>query len=231
MISDKNTQQNISCVIPAYNEDSRVLSVINAVLGHENIDEVIVINDGSSDDTALVLRNVRGIELISYPKNMGKSHAVMMGFKKAKNDLVLMLDADLVGLDEESITALIKPVLENKADISMSLRKNSLPIYKLLGLDFVSGERVFDKNIIGDLDILDHLRGFELESFLNKIIIRKKMRIAVVKWNNVGITRKSDKIGFWRGIVGDFKMTWEIISFLGLIGMVKQIASMISLKI
>lgn len=205
--------------------------MINAVLGHENVDEVIVVNDGSSDDTESVLKEVAGIELISYPHNKSKSHAVMMGFKKAKNNLVLMLDADLIGLDKDSITALIKPVLNGEADMSISLRKNSLPLYKLIGLDFVSGERVFDKNIIGDLNELDKLRGFELESFLNKIIIHKKMRIKVVNWNNVGITRKSGKVGFWRGAIGDFKMTLEIISFLGLIGLIKQIASMIRLKV
>jgi glycosyltransferase involved in cell wall biosynthesis len=229
--SDKNTQSNISCIIPAYNEGRRVLSVINAVLGHENVDEVIVVNDGSSDDTEFVLKEVKGIELISYSQNRGKSHAVMMGFKKAKNNLVIMLDADLVGLDGDSITALIKPVLENKADISISLRKNSLPLYKLLGLDFVSGERVFDKNIIENLDMLDKLRGFELESFLNKIIIHKKMRIKVVKWDKVGITRKSGKVGFLRGAIRDFKMTMEIIYFLGVTGLIRQIVSMISLKV
>lgn len=205
--------------------------MISAVLGHENISEVIVVNDGSTDETESILKGIEGIELISYPQNKGKSHAVMMGFKKAKNNLVLMLDADLIGLDKDSLTALIKPVLENKADISISLRKNSLPFYKLLGLDFVSGERVFRKDIIDDLDELDKLRGFELESFLNKIIIHKKMRIKVVKWDEVGITRKSDKVGFWRGIIGDFKMAMEIIYFLKVTGFIRQIVSMISLKV
>jgi len=199
MISDKNAQPNISCVIPVYNEGRRALDVINAVLGHDNVDEVIVVNDGSTDNSEFALKEIKGIELISYPQNKGKSHAVMLGFKKAKNNMVLMLDADLTGLDKESITALIKPVLENKADISISLRRNSLLFYRLLGLDFVSGERIFKKDIIEDLDELDKLSGFELESFLNKIIIRKKGRIRVVKWNKVRITRKSDKVGFWRG--------------------------------
>ena len=192
---------------------------------------MIVVNDGSTDNSEFALKEIKGIELISYPQNKGKSHAVMLGFKKAKNNMVLMLDADLTGLDKESITALIKPVLENKADISISLRRNSLLFYRLLGLDFVSGERIFKKDIIEDLDELDKLSGFELESFLNKIIIRKKMRIRVVKWNKVGITRKSDKVGFWRGVAGDFKMAMEIICFLKIIGPVKQIASMISLKV
>ena len=227
MISEKK----ISCIIPAYNEGSRVLAVINAVMGHEEVDEIVVINDGSNDNTEAVLKEISGIELISYPKNGGKSHAVMMGLKKAKNNLVMMLDADLIGLNQESLDALMNPVLEGKADISMSLRKNSLPLFKFLGLDFVSGERVFRKDVIENLDHVGKLKGFELESFLNKIIIRKKLRIKVVRWNNVEITRKSGKVGFWRGFVGDFKMVLLIISFLGLFGLVRQIYSMIRLKV
>ncbi len=222
---------NISCIIPAYNEGKRVLAVINAVLRHENIDEVIVVNDGSSDDTEAVLKEVKGIELISYPKNGGKSHAIMMGFKKAKNDLVLMLDADLIGLDKESISALIKPVLNNEADISLSLRSNSLGIYKLLGLDFITGERCFNKNTIGDLNRLDKIPGFGLETFLNKIFIAQKTRIKVVNWKNVRMARKSDKVGTVRGFIGDLKMIYEICTFFGWINFVKIFFQMMSLKL
>ena len=208
MVSDKNTQLNISCIIPAYNEGRRVLNVINAVLGHENIDEVIVVNDGSADDTESILREIKGIELISYPQNRGKSHAVMMGFKKAKNNLVLMLDADLVGLNHDNISAMIEPVSNGEADVTLSLRSNSLEIYKLLGLDFITGERCFNKNIVGDLNQLDRIPGFGLETFLNKNFVAQKARIKVVNWKNVKMARKSDKVGALKGFFGDLKMIY-----------------------
>src|SRR5258708_2170024 len=108
--------KSISCIIPAYNETGRIDKVIQAALNNQYIGQVIVINDGSSDQTESVLKNIQGIELITYEKNRGKSHAVMLGLKAAQNDLVLMLDADLVGLEQKDLDALIEPIISGKAD-------------------------------------------------------------------------------------------------------------------
>jgi glycosyltransferase involved in cell wall biosynthesis len=223
--------KSISCIIPAYNEAERIIPVIMTALKVASIDQVIVVNDGSKDNTESVLKNIPGIELITYSKNRGKSHAVMLGFKAAKNDIVLMLDADLLDLNPENINSLTEPVLLDKADISMSLRGNSLLFYKIMGLDFVSGERCFNKNIIQNLDELDTIPGYGLELFLNQIYIDRKMRLNVATWNNVKITNKSAKIGKSAGLKGEFRMVKELISYLGIIRITKIYFKMLSLKI
>lgn len=225
-------QANISCIIPVYNEAERVGKVLDAVVGHELINEVIVINDGSTDESEAVLQKWTGIKLISYVKNQGKSHAIMVGLKEATNDFVLMIDSDLVGLNKRNIAELVEPVLQNKADVSMSLRKNSLSIYKLFGLDFVSGERCFRKQMIAEsIDKLDHIPGFALETFLNQILVAKKLRLRVVKWNDVTLTNKTGKIGFWKGIKGEIRMVLQIISFLTVPKILKLYVKMFSLKV
>lgn len=225
-------QTNISCIIPVYNEAERVGKVLDAVVGHELINEIVVINDGSTDESEPVLQKWTGIKLISYAKNQGKSHAIMVGLKEATNDFVLMIDSDLVGLDKRNITELVEPVLQNKADVSMSLRKNSLLVYKLFGLDFVSGERCFRKQmIVESIDKLDHIPGFALETLLNQIIVAKKLRLRVVKWNNVTLTNKTGKIGFWKGIKGEIRMVLQIISFLTVPKILKLYVKMLSLKV
>ena len=221
----------ISCIIPVYNEGKRVKKVLDAVIGHELVDEIIVVNDGSTDDSEKVLKEVDGIKLISYKKNRGKTGAVKAGFEESKNDLVMMIDSDLVGLKKIDITALIEPIKEGSVDITMTMRKNSLMIFKLFGLDFISGERVFRKSIIEDFNDLDKLPGFGLESFLNRILIKKKMRLKVVKWKNVVTPRKSVKFGWWKGTKGDIKMIKQIISVLGVSGIYKQYRKMLSLKV
>jgi len=221
----------VSCIVPVYNEGERVLGVLNAIVGHELVDEVIVVNDGSRDNTKEVLDRTSGINFISLPENHGKSFAVMTGLKAARNELVMMIDSDLLGLRKESITALIEPVVQNQADMTMSLRKNSLGIYKLFGCDFFSGERVFYKSILGDLDQIQKLKGFLLESYINKILIEKNLRLKVVKWENVVTPRKSVKMGFWQGSYGDFKMVKLIVSYLGIFGTIKMISGLLRLKV
>ncbi len=223
--------EKISCVVPIFNEGKRVSGVLNALVGHPLIGEVIVVNDGSTDNSEKILGEWRGIKLISYKKNKGKSHAVMTGLKAAKHDLILTIDSDLEGLSREDVMALIEPVASGKADVSMTLRKNSLAIFKYFGLDFVSGERIFDRRTIGNLDELGKLTCFGLESYLNNLMIQNKARLKVVYWKNVITPRKSVKFGFWDGTKRDWKMVGEIVRFLGVRGVYRQFRAMLKLMV
>lgn len=220
----------VSCVIPIYNEAKRITNVLDAIVGHDCVDEIIVVNDGSTDDSEAVLKQKQGIKLISYPINKGKTHALKLGIQTAKNEHVMLIDSDLVGLTKEAITDLVSPVEDKKAKVSISLRKNALLTFKLFGLDFVSGERVFEKQILGNLEELDKLPKFGFEVFLNNIIVKNKMPICIVKWKDVISPRKSVKAGFIKGVIGDAKMAMEIISVLKISGVIKQFFAMRALR-
>jgi len=219
-------KNKLSCIIPAYNEGERISSVIKIVKNHPLVNEVIVVDDGSKDNTKKVARSIRGIKLISYKKNRGKTFALLKGLSSAKNELIMFIDSDLIGLSKKNITNLIVPVTKGEVDISISLRGNSLAIFKMLGLDFVSGERVFNKKILGDINRFKSLTGFGFESFLNKQIINNKLRIKVVNWTNVSHARKAEKIGFIRGQLAEFSMVLQIIRTIGIHGVISQIMKM-----
>jgi glycosyltransferase involved in cell wall biosynthesis len=222
--------QKISCIVPIYNEASRVNSVLDVLTRHSLIEEVIVVNDGSTDNSEELLRQRGDIKLISYQKNRGKTLALKEGFKVAQNDLVILVDSDLVGLDTDAITALIEPVIKNETDITISLRKNALLVDLFFNLDMVSGERVFNKNILGDLNRLDTLPKFGFESYLNQIIIEKNLRLTVVYWPKVASPRKAVKEGLYAGIVGDYKMVKQIIKLLTFRGMIKMFIKLHSMR-
>jgi hypothetical protein len=113
-------------------------------------------------------------------------------------------------LTQENITALIEPVASGKADVSISLRRNSLAFYRLIGIDFVSGERVLPKSLLQDaLPEMERLPCWGGEVFMNRLIIARHLRVAVVRWQNVFNVRKFHKVGFWRGIFEELGMIWD----------------------
>jgi glycosyltransferase involved in cell wall biosynthesis len=224
--------QKVSCVIPAYNEGSRIEKILELVRKHPTINELIVVDDCSEDDTSDIVRKFKDIKLVSHNVNKGKSQAVATGILNAGGDFIVLLDADLIGLTAQNITDLISPVLSGEADISMSLRKNAPPYYRKIGIDIVSGERVFSKIFLeGHLEEIKKLPRFGLESFMNRLIIRNNLRIKVVFWPNVESPWKYKKVGFWRGIWGEIKMNLDILRTISIFEVFYQIAKMSRLKV
>jgi glycosyltransferase involved in cell wall biosynthesis len=223
---------SISCVIPAYNEGSRIASVLAAVVGHPLLDEIIVVDDGSTDETQAAAKQFKNVRLLVQATNIGKSGAICMGICASAGDFLLLLDADLVGLTEDDVTALILPVLRGTADASISLRKDALLPWRVIGLDYLSGERVIRRDLLaGHLDAIGHLPGFGLESYLNRVLIRQKSRVKVIWWEHVGHTYKARKYGIWKGIAGEARMLMNIVETISLSGTAHQIIAMLRQRV
>lgn len=222
--------RGLSCVIPAYNEAPRIAAVLASVVDHPAIDEVIVVDDGSSDGTAEAAAAVPGIRLIRLEQNRGKSWAVSVGIEAAAQELVLLLDSDLLGLGPEALDALIAPVRAGAADVSISLRGNSPWPWRAIGLDYISGERVMPKALIGAAEDLRALPRFGLEMHLNRRWIAAQSRIAVVRWNTVASPWKGAKRGRWAGILADVKMLTDMFRTVPLHRAAAQIQAMRRLR-
>jgi glycosyltransferase involved in cell wall biosynthesis len=221
----------ISCVICAYNEAPRVGAVLAVVSKHPLIDQVIVVDDGSTDGTADVASGFPGVQVIVCPVNRGKSIAMATGVAKARNDLLMLLDADLKGLTADDVSALALPVLEGVAEVTLSLRRNSLAIFRLIGLDFVSGERVLRKKLLADaLAELHCLPRFGVEVFMNHRIIEERLPIVSVRWRRVTQARKTEKFGWWRGQRAELRMALDLLRAVYPIELVSQSWHMLALR-
>lgn len=223
--------KRISCVVCAYNEEHRIRNILEAVDRHPALAEVIVVNDGSTDATETLLARYPAIKVISYSPNRGKTFALSRGIAAASGDYLMLLDADLAGVSARDVDALAAPVLSGQAQVSISLRSNSLAIYRRIGLDFVSGERVIPRDLVAEsIAEMQRLPRWGGEAFMNQLIIDRGLALAVVEWPTVVNVRKYAKLGRWRGMLSELAMTLDALSVLSPWGVVWQNLALLRLK-
>src|SRR6185503_11135984 len=94
----------ISCIVCAYNEADRIRHILDAVYRHPMLYEIIVVNDGSTDDTEAMLADYPEIRVLSYSPNRGKTYAMEQGVAAAGGDYLMFLDADLAGVTPADVS-------------------------------------------------------------------------------------------------------------------------------
>jgi len=164
---------NIVC-IPALNAEKSIGRIVKKCLNH--VDEVIVCDDGSSDNTATIARE-NGAEVISHEKNQGYGAALMTLFDQARKkdtDVMITLDADGQH-DPNDIPLFLKKMKENKSDIvigSRFLNNKKRPSYRNTGIKVITSTL----NLGSGLKITDGQSGFRTYSkiALNQINITEK---------------------------------------------------------
>jgi len=224
-----------SIVLPAYNESERIAATLGKIFAYAERNgwkcEVIVVNDGSQDDTAEIVRQSAAehpnLSLLENPGNRGKGYSVRNGMLHARGDILLFSDADLsspIGEAEKLLTA-----IKSGADVAIGSRwlKTELqiqrqPLYRqlfgrifnlllrmVLGLKFKDTQCGFKAFTRGAAQCLFPLQRIERWAFDPELLyLAKRFRLSVqevpVEWSH----REGTRIHPLRDGI---RMFWEVL--------------------
>ncbi|SHH08532.1 glycosyltransferase family 2 protein [Tepidibacter thalassicus] len=189
----------VSIIIPAYNEEAKIKDTIEGIKDLSCINEIIVVDDGSSDNTFEIASSYEAVKTYKLDKNMGKGYALNYGLKIAmkNSDVIGFLDADL-GKTSREVEKLIYPILNNECDVTIAKfppakKKGGFGFVKKLaksGVKFLTGEeldstlsgqRVFKKEVLKEFNEIPF--GYGVEVGMTIDIINKGYKIKEVLVN------------------------------------------------
>jgi glycosyltransferase involved in cell wall biosynthesis len=159
-----------SIIICTYNEEKTIADVLISICRLNPDSEIIVVDDGSTDNTESILRELSRSNSFRYERfeeNKGKSWAMAHGVEISTNEIILFFDADVSNIKKEHFKTLLNPVIDGYADMVLGQPSETLIDYRINPFKILTGERALLKKDI--LPILDDIREtrFGVETFLN----------------------------------------------------------------
>ena len=190
----------LTVIIPCYNEVKSIEPVLHRVLAVNLADEVLIVDDGSTDGTLDILKKIEadalpGVKVIYHEKNQGKGAALVTGFRHAKGDIILIQDADFE-YDPRDYPILLRPIQEGITKVVYGSRFLGGPrkamnfwnmiankiltlatnvLYNAILSDMETCYKVFTVDVAKKMTI--HARGFEFEPEFTAKVLKQGIRI------------------------------------------------------
>ena len=226
--------KKLSIIIPVFNEEKTILSIVNKVknvnLDQYKLDkEILIIDDGSHDNTGKLIKKLRGVKAIYHGHNKGKGAAVRTGINAATGDILIIQDADLE-YDPKDYKRLLLPIVKGKADVVYGSRffyyrprfdsnDKSVMISHYLGnrfltlitqilygssiTDMETGYKVFKKGVLNGITL--KCKRFDFEPEITAKICKKGYKIHEVPIKfNPRTFREGKKISTKDGLIALF---------------------------
>ena len=196
----------VSCIIPAFNEARNIAGVLREVKRVGAIDEIIVVDDGSSDKTYDAARS-EGVAVIRHTANKGKGAAIKSGLSVATGDVIVFLDADLTNITAKKVGLLVSGIKKGLADVVIGTFNFNCyqtftevvyrPLMNLLfpevllkiNQGLLSGQRAFRRGVLDKLHLRDDF-GFETAMNIELSFLKPEPRIRFVDLGNINPVNK-----------------------------------------
>lgn len=187
----------LTVIIPCYNEATTIEKVVQRVLATELVDEILIVDDGSTDGTRDLLPTLENdvIKVVMHEKNRGKGAAVRTGFANATGDVFLIQDADME-YDPRDYPMLLKPIQEGIAEVVYGSRFLGGPrkamffwnmianrtltlvtnvLYNSIISDMETCYKVFRADVVRSFNLRS--TGFEIEPEVTAKVLKRRYRI------------------------------------------------------
>ncbi|MGC4044037.1 MAG: glycosyltransferase family 2 protein [Armatimonas sp.] len=209
----------VCAVIPAYNEAERIASVLDTLAASPSVDRILVVDDGSNDGTADVVRAHPAagerLRVLSQP-NGGKGAAMRHGAEEVTDtDVLLFFDADLIGLTVEHVEALLAPVLAGTHPMALGVFRGGnfwTTLAQKLAPN-ISGQRAIERELFLCIPNLVEAR-YGVELAITGFVMEKGLPVARVELRDVSHPPKEKKLGFLRGVASRVRMYGQMMPFL-----------------
>ena len=199
----KGNKLVISIVVPAYNEEKTIATVIENLKGLDLSGigcskEIVIVDDGSRDNTGKVISAIKGVKVIRHDSNRGKGAAIKTGIENSHGNIIIIQDADLE-YNPKYIPAIVKPIIEGKEKVVYGSRfikgvRGNVMIVHEIGNKFLSlvtsllygqkitdmetGYKAFRRDVLQGISL--EAKGFDIEPEITAKFMRKGIHIKEV---------------------------------------------------
>lgn len=222
--------QEVSVIVPVYNEVKTILEVVRRVQSQPNVREIIIVDDCSTDGTRELLQRTNfsdAVRVLYHDKNMGKGAGIRTGVQAATKDIIIIQDADLEYTPTD-FPVVLRPILDGVADVVYGSRflgiHRSFMLHHYLGNRFLSaltnvlynnmltdmetGYKAFRAPIIKSMTIRSNRFDFEPE--ITAKVLKRGYRIYEVPIYYAGRDYAEGKKITWRD---GFAAIWALLRF------------------
>jgi glycosyltransferase involved in cell wall biosynthesis len=220
MVSQQSHQTKplVAAIIPTYNEEINVAGVLEVLHATTILDEILLVDDGSSDGTVDILRQAASTDkrfrVIIHEANHGKGQAIFTGWEATCAPILLLLDADLKNLNPAHLQALLDPIIKHRVDMTLGLFRGghfSTTLSHRL-TPFLTGQRGLRADLLKYVS-REASAGYGFEVALTLAARRKGYRKRVVPMDGVWhpSSESRSERGFWSGVIWKARMYGQII--------------------
>jgi len=211
MDQQKNNKK-IVAIVPAYNEQERIEDVISVLVSYGRFSDIIVVDDGSTDDTAKIVAQYP-VTFLQNKMNSGKGYSMNKGVQHTDAEYIFFMDADVSGMTHDILSQIISPVVDGQTEMFIGMRNRKIYYlrYLLWFVPLLGGERALTRTLWEEVPAF-YKNRFRIEAGLNFYAQHygKGFEFGVFE----GLTQviKEKKYGFWKGFLGRIKMSYEVMS-------------------
>jgi len=221
----------VTVLVPAYNEINTIEEILRRVQVEGIAEEILVVDDGSTDGTRKILQDLNGqdqIKVILHEFNQGKGSAIRTGIQHAQGDVIIIQDADLE-YDPRDYGALLQPIQEGLAEVVYGSRFLGGPrrpamfwhmvanklltlmtniLYNTILTDMETGYKVFRRQVVSEMNLRS--KRFEFEPEFTAKILKRNVRIFEVP---ITFNPRDYEDGKKIGLKDAFQAVWALLKY------------------